>query len=246
MENALLIGLSRQAALTRQLDVIANNLANARTAGYKNEQLIFQEYLMPTASVEDLQGTDQNLSYVIDAGLNRDFSQGGLTRTDNPFDLAINGEGWFVVQTAQGERYTRAGEFSLNPQGQLVTQQGDQVLGEGGPIVFGSSETAITIASDGTISSSAGQKGRLRIVDFEQQDLLQKQGGNLYRTDQTPQPAALATVTQGAVEGSNVVAVKEIASMIDVTRAYVTTAKMIERTEQLRRDAMERLASVPQ
>ncbi len=245
MENTLLIGLSRQAALGRQLDVIANNLANVRTSGYKSESLVFEEFLMPVANVNDMTGSDQNLSYVIDNGLARDFSAGSFERTDNDFDLAINGEGWMVVETPDGERYTRNGEFSLNSQGELVNNAGLRVLGEGGPIVFGSEDTGVVFAPDGTVSSSSGEKGRIRLVEFENMAALRKEGENLYSAIVQPNAATSSRVAQGMVERSNVQAILETTRMIQVTRAYVSNAKMMEKVEELRRTSIERLAAVP-
>ena len=245
MENTLLIGLSRQATLERKLDVIANNLANLRTAGYKSENPVFEEFLMPTASITDVLGHDQRLSYVIDTGLLRDFTTGQLERTDNDFDVAISGEGWLVIDASEGERYTRNGEFTLNANGELVTNQGFKVLGDAGPIVFGPTETNIEIAGDGTISSSIGVKGRLRVVAFENQGNLVKEGDSLYSSEAEPQPATDFQVTQGMIERSNVRAIVETARMIEVTRAYVSNAKMMEQLSELRRSSIQRLAETP-
>lgn len=245
MENALLIGLSRQAALGRQLDVIANNLANARTSGYKTERLMFEEYLMPTANINDMRGRDQHLSYVIDRGLARDHSMGSFERTGNDFDVAIEGPGWMVIETPEGERYTRNGEFGLNPQGELVNNSGFRVLGDGGPIVFGSQDANITIAADGTVSSSSGEKGKIRLVEFEDLAAMRKEGENLYQTDLQPTAAAESRLAQGMIERSNVQTVLETTRMIEVTRAYVSTAKAIDKMNELRRKSIETLSAVP-
>ena len=245
MENALLIGLSRQTALARNLDIIANNMANMRTSGYKSEQLMFDDYLMPVASHQDMEGADRRLLYVIDNGLARDFGQGSLEPTGNPLDVAIEGEGWFVVDTPNGERYTRNGELKINTAGELVDNSGNLVLSEGGPITFSSTETDITFSRDGTISTSEGEKGRLRVVTFEQVGHLAKEGENLYSSPDPALPAQGYTIAQGTVEGSNVSGVLETARMIDVTRAYATTVQMIERMQELRQGAIEQLAAVP-
>ena len=245
MENTLLIGLSRQATLARQLDVIANNLANVRTSGYKSESMMFEEFLMPTARVDDMTGQDQNLSYVIDSGLARDFTTGMFETTGNELDVALEGEGWMVVETPAGERYTRNGEFSLNSEGELVNSSGHRVLGDGGPIVFTSEDTSIVIAADGIISSSSGEKGKLRIVEFEIMSSLSKEGENLYSSSTEPTAAQFPRVAQGMIERSNVQPVLETARMIEVTRAYVSNAKMMEKLEELRRTSLQTLAAVP-
>jgi len=245
MENTLLIGLSRQAALSRQLDIIANNMANTRTAGYKAENVMFEEYLMPTASIEDVSGRDQNLSYVIDQGLARNFSTGTLESTGNDLNVAVEGSGWLVVQTPGGERYTRNGELALNPNGELVTSAGYRVLGEGGPIVFAREDTNIKIARDGTVSTSSGEKGKLRLVEFDNLGSLSKEGENLYSAGEDPFPATESRIAQGMIERSNVRPVLETTRMIEVTRAYVNNAKMMEKIQELRRTSIERLAAVP-
>ncbi len=118
MDNAILIGLSRQSAMMRQMSVIANNLANMNTNGYKSESMIFDEFLMPVASEES---PDKNLSFVQDLGQFRNVADGDMQTTGNPLDVAISGEGIFKIQTPQGMRYTRDGHFQLDGSGQLVT-----------------------------------------------------------------------------------------------------------------------------
>src|SRR4051812_26692409 len=130
MENALLIGLSRQMALGRELDVIANNVANVTTNGFKARQSRFREYLMPGASAASFQRGDRPLSFVADGGTALDASAGAIERTGNALDTAIKGPGFFAVQTQAGERYTRNGAFTINSQGQLVTSNGNAVLGQ--------------------------------------------------------------------------------------------------------------------
>lgn len=246
MENALLIGLSRQTALARELDVIANNMANMRTAGYKGEHLVFEEYMMPVAREQDLPEGDGRLSYVVDVGLARDFSEGEFEHTGNPLDVAIVGKGWLVVETGEGQRYTRDGGLKISPDGDLVTGAGHRVLGEGGAISFSPGERDIAIASDGTISTATGEKGRLRVVRFDDETLLEKTGGNLFTSDATPSAAnEEARLRQGVIERSNVKPVLETARMIEVTRAYTSVATALEQMQTLRRDAIEQLGSVP-
>ena len=156
MENALLIGLSRQVTLERQLDVVANNVANVNTNGFKADKSLFQEYLMPGAHEDNFVGSDRRESYVEDRGTYRDFSQGAAQQTKNPLDVAIQGNGFLVVQTAAGERYTRDGGLQLNNQGQLVTEEGDQVLGTAGPITFQPTDHDVNIAPDGTVTVQEG------------------------------------------------------------------------------------------
>ena len=245
MENGILIGLSRQVALQRELDVIANNVANIGTAGFKARSLRFNEYLMDQAKFDAFEKPDQPLSYVIDRGSGLDMTSGTIEPTGNPLNAAIVGNGLFVVNTPQGERYTRNGSFVLDGSGRLVTSEGHAVMGDGGPITFGANETNIGIGADGTISTSAGEKGKLRIVGVADPAALQSDGSSLIKTD-TPLPPAAATVRVqgGAVEHSNVRPVIEMSRLIEVNRAYANISGMLQRSDELRRTAIEKLAGL--
>lgn len=247
MENALLIGLSRQMTLRRELDTIANNVANVNTAGYKADQLLFEDYLMPTARIDTFRTGDRSLHYVIDPRTVTNHQTGTIDQTGAPLDLALQGDGFFAVQTARGERYTRAGSFQLDAQGQLTTPSGEPVLTEGGPITFSPQDRDIAIGADGTITTSQGVRGRLRVVRFDRTDALTKEAGTLFAAPQgvNPVPAPQTRVVQGSIERSNVQPVQEITRMIEVTRTYTTVSQMIERTQDLRRTAIERLAQLP-
>lgn len=252
MENALLIGLSRQTVLERQLDVVANNIANVNTTGFKADQSLFQEYLMPGAHEDNFVGSDRRESYVEDRGTYRDFSQGAAQQTKNPLDVAIQGNGFLVVQTAAGERYTRDGGLQLNNQGQLVTEEGDQVLGTAGPITFQPTDHDVNIAPDGTVTVQEGTnrtdalRGKLRLVSFADAQRLLKEGSNLYSAAAgDAQPDLQSTIEQGYLEKSNVNAVAEMSRMIEVTRAYTQIATMLNQESDLHKTAIEQLANVP-
>lgn len=247
MENALLVGLARQMTLRRELEVIANNVANVNTAGFKGEQLLFENYLRSGARADAFPRADRNVHYVIDPRTVTNFATGTIDRTGNDLDVALQGPGFLTVQTARGERFTRAGAFQLSAQGELVTNMGDRVLTEGGPIAFTSADGPIAIGADGTISTSQGVRGRLRIVQFQNEAALTKEGDNLFSAPPAarPEPARTTRVVQGAIERSNVQPVIEVARMIEVTRAYQSVTQMIERTQDLRRNAIERLAQLP-
>ena len=157
MENTLLIGLSRQVTLERQMDVIANNVANVTTNGFKADRSLFAEYLMPTAREDNFAaGRDRRLSHVLDRATFHDFAQGSPDATKNPLDVAIGGDGMFVVQTPAGERYTRDGSFQIDNQGQLVNASGYPVLGNNGPIRFQQTDKEIGIAADGNVTVLEG------------------------------------------------------------------------------------------
>ncbi|MFO1185559.1 MAG: flagellar basal-body rod protein FlgF [Bauldia sp.] len=243
MDNAQLIGLSRQLSLQRELDIVANNLANVNTGGFRAGKLRFEEYIMPVAAALTLPPGNQTLSYVRDGASMTDFTQGTIELTGHPFDIALNGSGWFAIQTKNGERYTRNGAFTLDAQGTLVTGIGDQVMTESGPVTFAPGETDVSIAPDGTISSSAGSKGKLKIVAFKDETTLLREGESLF-SGTGAQPAENVRVVGGAIEKSNVRAVTEITRMIEVTRAYQQIAKIMQDRDQLQQSAIATLGQL--
>jgi flagellar basal-body rod protein FlgF len=244
MDNALLVGLSQQLAAYRSMDVIANNLANLSTPAFKRESVKFEELVQQVRPSEGQSGP-QSVSFVQDTGVVRDLSEGRLERTGAPYDLAINGKGYFVVQTDAGERYTRNGHLSLNGDGQLVTDSGDPIQGDGGPIVVTVDDGDVHIAADGTISGKQGQMGKLKVVDFANPRALKKQGDSLYSTAQSPTTVADTRIMQGTLETSNVEPVIEISRMIEIMRAYQATATLAQSQNDLKRQAIEKLGSTP-
>jgi len=245
MDNALLISLSHQIASYRSMDVIANNIANVSTPAFQREEPSFQEYVMNVPPAEGQSGI-QTLSFVQDSGIVRDLSEGRMETTNAPFDFAIHGKGYFVVQTPNGERYTRAGHFTLNDSGQLVTSNGDAVQGDGGPITITPDDGEVHFAADGTISGKNGQIGRLRIVDFQNPRAMLKEGASLYNANgQSPVSADSFQLQSGMIETSNVEPVIEISHMIEVMRAYQATATLTQSQEDLMRQAIDKLGSVP-
>ena len=151
MDNTLLVSLSQQLAAYRSMDVIANNLANLSTPAFKRETATFEEFVQQVQPSEGQSGP-QTISFVKDTGVVRDLNEGRLEPTGAPFDLAINGKGYFVAQTANGERYTRNGHFMLDADGQIVTGDGYPVAGDGGAITITPDDGDIHIAADGTVS----------------------------------------------------------------------------------------------
>jgi len=247
MENALLIGLSRQVALARELDVIANNVANMGTNGFKAHQLRFEEFLDPKASADAFPRADRQVSFVVDKSSGINFTQGPIQRTENPLDIAISGNAVLVVQTPGGERYTRNGSLQISTRGELVTSDGYRVLGEGGPITFTAEETGIGIGNDGTVSSSEGQKGKLRLMAVPNPRQLENAGFNTY-TSATPLRPATATevrIQSGSLEQSNVNSVTEMSRLIEVNRTYASVAQMLQRNDELTRSAIQQLSNVP-
>jgi len=243
MENAQLINLSRQIALRHQMDVVANNMANINTTGFKAQAILFEEYISPVARDQDFMSPDQDLSFTQDWATLNDMQPGAIVQTGSQLDVALQGEGFFAVQTPAGERWTRSGAFQLNASGLLVALSGNPVLGEGGQISFDPTETDITITDDGTVMTPAGSKGKLRIVEFDDPRLLTREGNNLYSGGE-PLPAVETRALQGAVERSNVSGVTEMAEMIRVNRSYQTLAGIMQKQDELRSSAIRRLGDM--
>ena len=249
MQNTLLVGLSRQVALSRELDVVANNIANVNTTGFKAEGSIFEEYLNSNARADT---SGSRVSFVRDRGTWHDLSAGPVEKTGNPLDVAVDGNALLVVQTPRGERYTRNGAFQINAQGQLVTSEGNPVLGEAGPITFQPTDNQVSISADGTISVREGnattdsQRGTLRLVSVANAQNLQKDGGSTFSiAGETPQPTKASRVVQGTIEKSNVRAVVEMTRMIEVTRSHTQIANMLSQQADLQKTSMNKLAEVP-
>jgi flagellar basal-body rod protein FlgF len=254
MQNTLLVGLSRQVALSRELDVVANNIANLDTVGFKADGAVFEEYIGQTARSGNLPGTDSQVSFVQDRATWINLSQGPLERTGNALDVAIEGSGFLAVQTPRGERYTRNGSLHVNANGELVTGEGFQVLGDSGPITLQPKDRDITISEDGTISVREGnnaktesQRGRLRMAKFEFPGRLQKDGSSTFMAPEgvAPQPDTTSHFLQGTIEKSNVHGVVEITRMIEVTRSYTQIAAMLAQQNELQQNAIDKLGAVP-
>lgn len=250
MQNALLVGLSRQVALGRELDVVANNIANINTTGYKADGALFEEYLSSAARTGQNQG---RVSFVRDRGTWHDLTAGPIEQTGNPLNVAIDGNAFLVVQTARGERYTRNGALQINGTGQLVTSEGDAVLGDAGPIVFQPTDNQISFSKDGTISVREGTsksdsaRGTLRLVAFESAQQLQKDGSSTFTTtgDAQAQPTKASRVIQGSIEKSNVRGVVEMSRMIEITRAYTQLAAIMQQQTDQGQQDLNKLAEVP-
>lgn len=244
MENAAYIGLSRQMTLRRELDIAANNIANADTTGFKVEQLLVSTELGARARNE---GVRPPVSFVLDRGVGRDFGQAPLRQTGRALDFALEAEGaFFAVQAGAAEAYTRDGAFTLDPEGRLTTQQGHPVLGEGGEIVLDPQLGAVSVGEDGTISQDGTPVGRLSVVRFDTLSVLEKGGDGLYRNTSNARPADApdARVKQGMLEGSNVNPILEITNLIEISRAYERATKMITDVNDLSKRAVERLGRV--
>ena len=243
MENAQLISLSRQIALQRQMDVVANNMANITTTGFKASDLMFEDFMMPVAKDNDFGGLDRSLHYTQDWSTVHDMSAGAIEQSGNPLDIALMGDGFLSVQTPDGPRYTRNGALQIDASGVLVDLNGNPVLSESGPVKFDDSDADITIASDGTISTSNGGKGKLALSEFVDPQILAREGDN-YFSGPVGNTAVATKIMQGAIERSNVSGVTELTTMIRVQRAYQSLASLMQRQDELRTSAVQRLGEV--
>ena len=235
MENTSYIALSRQMSLRTEMNIVANNIANANTPAYKAEKVVFQEFLDRTKDRE-------KLSFVQDIGLARDVREGPMSATGNSLDVAISGDGYFVIETPLGDRYTRHGRFQMDATGQLVNSEGDPLKSNGAPLVIPNGTREITIASDGTVSADEFAVGKISIVKFEDEFALKKGANGLYTTEQEPEEITKPQLVQGMLEDSNVEPILELTRMIMVQREYQSVQKFIKAENDRMKKAIERLS----
>lgn len=240
MENATYIGLSRLSAMRREMDVIANNMANMNSNAYKGERVMFEEFLKGP-------NTGPKTSFVMDTAVLRDFRIGKLQQTGNTFDLAINGNGYLSVDTPQGRRYTRDGHLRLDADRRLVTSGGHPVLdNRGRDIIIPDGLGTPTISVDGTINVGEQQVARIDLVHFENEQELRKTANGLFATTQEPLPVpASTTLVQGMLEASNVEPIVEMTNMIELLRQYQGTQSLIDGENERLRTAIQRLGRAP-
>jgi len=243
MQSPSLVLLSNQQALQRSMDIVANNVANASTTGFKREGIEFDTLVSHAAQGET---TD----FVVDRATYRDASVGPIQTTGNPLDVAIQGQGYFSVRAADGTtKYTRAGSFQLDPLGQIITQSGLPVLGDGGqPITIPDTATSINIASDGDVTAktdngtSLSELGKIAVVKFGNEQALKAEGAGLYSTSQVSAPAEDSSVMEGALEQSNVQPITEMTQMIKIMRTYEQTSNLIGQENTRLTDAIDKLS----
>ncbi len=234
MDNSVYVTLSRQMALFRDLEVTANNIANVNTIGYQGERLIFDDYLVDGGKVEPkLAFADDPMSY-------RDTRGGRVEKTGNTFDLAISGPGYFSIETPLGTRYTKAGNFQLNNDGELVTIDGYRVLGDGGgSIQIPRDARNLIINGAGQIADGNNTLGQVGIVEFANEQTLERVGDTMFKTDEAPLGPTTSKIMQGFLEQSNVSGVQEMVRLLHLQRSTGSTAKFIEVMYDLQRKTSE-------
>ncbi|MFQ5562999.1 MAG: flagellar basal-body rod protein FlgF [Parvularculaceae bacterium] len=242
MENAITAGLSKQIVLTRALDIAANNIANQTTPGYKAEKTAFREYI---ARIEGPESGDPEVSLVYDSDSYTDFSPGGLEQTHASFDFAIDGDGFFAVETADGVRYTRDGHFGLNLFGELVNRDGARVLdANGASILFDPEAGPVLLSPEGELQQDDAPVAVLGVYTVDDTRQLRKEGANLFAAAPGAEPFALQLprIRQGFIETSNVAPISSVTDMIEIMRAYEQASQVAEIANQLARDAVRTLS----
>ncbi len=214
MENIGYTTLTRQAGLMREMQVVANNLANSATTGFRQEGLIFAEFVQRTGDGPSISMARANVR-------NTSMLQGALIQTNGTLDFAVEGDGFFLIETPAGERLTRAGNFALSAEGDLVTNDGFRVLDAGGaPVFVPPDATDLGVSPDGTVSADGRPLGQIGLIKPVDRIDLIREDGVMFRTEGDIEPVIDGRILQGFLEGANVDPVGQIARMIEVQRAY--------------------------
>ena len=238
MLRSLYTAATGMEAQTLNIDVIANNLANASTVGFRAERNVFSSVLATAGDAAESPFSEAVNRFGILSGTTIDQSQGALEKTGNELDLGIEGSGYFVVQTADGPMYTRNGAFQVSSHGQLVTASGDAVMGDRG--VINILPGPVSISADGTISSNGAVEGKLRLVEFPPDTAFKSMGNTYYSAPvKSAQPATNSNVRQGMLESSNVNPVEGMIELVSAQR----TAEMMQRTLSMLNNDMDKTAA---
>ena len=228
--------LTRQTGLLTEMQKIANNIANMSTSGYRRDGVVFSEF------VAALEPGESSLSMALGDGRITSLVQGDLTQTGSRFDLAIEGQGFFLLDTASGERLTRAGAFSPSDIGEIVAPDGARLLDLGGaPIIVPFDAERITVAADGTVSANGEPLAQIGLFQPIDPNALSREGGVRFSAESGFEPASDAVIRQGFIESSNVDPVREIARMIEVQRAYELGQGLLESEDERIRSALKTL-----
>lgn len=234
MDNGIYIALSRELALFRDMAATTNNISNANTTGFQAEKIIFSQLLEKDNNL----GDKNTMAFANDVSSYRYVQDGALRATGNPLDVAIQGSGYFMVDTPLGKRYTRGGNFSLDANGTLITPEGFAVMDNSGQhIEFSPDAQDIQIGQAGNISVDGADFATIGVAQFENPQLLTQTAGGLYKSEVEPiiGDADTVKIAQGMLESANVQPVLELTHMIDVSRRVSDTAKYIETIYDLQR-----------
>jgi flagellar basal-body rod protein FlgG len=262
MMEGLYIAASGGTKQLKKLDILSNNIANINTQGFKRDMLIYEEKRPPfqqilmkgsdTKNLNPFHGSDLAVSYVQVTQTLTDYAQGSLIKTDNPLNVAIEGKGFFVINTPHGDRYTRNGNFHLDGLGQLVDHKGNMIMTRSDePILIPFGTKQITINQDGSIFGGAEIEqdllGQLKIVNFSNLHALTKEGGGFYKISDPMIKEILvddAKVLQGFTENSNANAIHEMIQMIETVRQLEAYQKIIQSIDEADDQSVNSLARV--
>lgn len=232
MENAIYAALTRQSGLMREMQVVANNIANIGTTGFRAEDVGYSEFIQRTRAGPSVSMAAARVRMT-------SLIQGGMRQTGGPLDLAIEGAGFFLIQTPEGERLTRAGSFSASAAGEMVTPDGHRVLDAGGAPVFIPPGLDLSIAADGTVSAGGQPLTQIGLVRPVDPNGLIREGGVMFRSEAGIEPVEDGRVLQGFLESSNVDPVSQIARMIEVQRAYELGQSFLDSEDERIRAALK-------
>jgi flagellar basal-body rod protein FlgF len=235
------VAASRLVAQQRAMDVIADNIANANTPGFKAERVLFSDWLSRQNGTATSQ-VERSIAYVQDRATWREQQAGTLMHTGNPFDLAITGDGYFTVSTPRGPRLTRDGRFGLMPGGVVADSAGNAVLDSNGrPIQLATTDTQVTVAGDGTVSSENGQLGKIGVVRMTDPMRITAEGNTLFRADAPTAPVVSPGIVQGSIEDSNVQPVMEMTRMMNNLRQFQFMSQFIQAESDRQQSAIDKL-----
>lgn len=238
MDTSIYIALSKEIGIFRDMEVTANNIANVNTTGYREEKLLFEDFLVSANKQEG------KAAFANDVATFRNTQQGTLQATNAPLDAAISGEGYFVVQTPLGPRYTRNGSFKIGPDGTLVTAQGHAVLDDGDqPILFDDADREIQFRENGAINVDGAERAVIQVVQFANPQMLRGVGEGMYAAEATPEPGAEGSfrVLGGVLERSNVNPFTALTHMLHVSRSITNVTNFINTMYTLERKASDTL-----
>jgi flagellar basal-body rod protein FlgF len=237
--NAL--AASRLVAQQRAMDITANNIANANTPGYRTERVQFSDWIDNQTGAVQPPGV-RGISYTQDRATYRESQPGSLTHTANPFDLALGTDGYFTVNTKNGPRLTRDGRFGPMPDGTLADSSGNAVLDVNGkPIRLAPTDTSVTIASDGSVSTENGQVGKIGVVQPADPMKLRAEGATNFISDGPTAPVAAPSIVQGAIEESNVQPVMEVTRMMNDVRQFQFVTQLIQAEGERQQTTIDKL-----
>lgn len=241
MDNTTYIALSRMDTEMRAMDVLASNLANANTAGYKANHVLFSDYLVNQKGEKTAPGGAKE-AYTQDRSTYRDYGQGTLQQTGNPLDIAINGEGYFSVMTQQGVRLTRNGRFQRLSDGTVADAAGNTLLDRtGDPVQLRPEDRQINLASDGTLTTEHGVAAQIGLVTVDNPYTLTSEGGQLFRPTTQTRQLENVEVRQGMLEGSNVNSMTEMTQLVQLQRDFQITANLVESEATRRQNAIDKI-----